>query len=388
MRNVSIHLAAVILCASLACPSVLAGTMSEREVSDAMVRGYTAIKAQNFDGAKVIFASVASDAATSPRAPEAMMVLGALHCKTGDRVTGMQVYKALVEKYPDTSEAATVQYRIASEAMRTLHLRDAQDAFRAAAENKSISALGRGRCLLQVGFADMKKYFADEYWDRDASGLPVLVRPGLMGDRNPYLDSAKEQFQRVRVSFGKNQNPEISAIAEAAIGEAYLLSEKPAVAEAAYRNVLDNYGPVSSKLTNLAQYGLGQALYGQGNLEDALQQFDLALSEFIPGDEYGFAVAPATAKADLHAWKVLTVYGLQRFDEALDAAREGKAELESDPALISKVPVMELWEGNILCQMGRTGEGLDILHGIITDHPGTPQAAHAQAVISQFEEAN
>ena len=378
MKNISILLAAIILCLLLACPSVLAGTMSENEVSDAMVRGYTAIKANDFDSAKAIFAAVARDAPTSPRAPEAMAALGSVYYKTDDETTAMNTYRALVQNYPDTPEAGYVLYRLGSQEMRTRRFADAQQDFRAAADNKHISNLDRGRALLQIGFVDLAEYFAYQ----NGNNLPLLITPG---DGQPILDSAKQQFQATRNLYANSVNPEIAAVADAALGEIYLLSGRPILAEEAYRRVSGEYGPIPLRLATLAQYGLGEALYGQGDLASALQRFDQALNDFSPGGEYGLGVAPIEAKADLHAWKVLTLYGLKRFDEALDAAQEGKAELEEDPALADKVPTMDLWEGNILCQMGNTGVGLTILQGIITDHPGTPQATHAAAVISQFE---
>ncbi len=388
MRKFPALLAAIVLCVLLACPSIHAATMSESAVNDAMAQGDAADKSGDYAGAETIYNSVVANAPNSPKAPEAMAHVGALQYKTNRRAESMNTYKALVQRYPDTSEAATVWYRMGAAYMRDKSFQDSQDAFRASAENKSVSVLDRGRALLQVSFVDMMRYFGSEFWGTAVDGSPILIRPDLTGGRELYLDSARKQFEATRDLFAKSQNPEIAAVADAAIGETYLLSGQPAQAEEAYRNVSSKYGPIPGKLVNLAQCGLCEALYGQGKLESALVQFDQALRGFSPGGEYGFGIAPVEAKADLHAWKVLSLYGLKRFDEALVAAREGKTEMSNDSALASQAPTMELWEGLILCQMDRISEGLPILRSIITDHPGTSYAAHASVVISQFEEAN
>lgn len=385
MRKVSTQLATMMLCVLLVCPSVLAVTMSESAVADAMARGDAATKAGDIAGAEAIYSAIVENAPNSPSAPEAMAHVGALQYKANRRTEAMDTYKALVQRYPDTSEAATVSYRMGAEHMHNNRLQDSQDAFAAAAANKHISDLNRGRALLQVGFVDMMKYFAAEYWNRAHDGSPILVRP-LDGDRDQYLASALTQFETTRKLYAAGKTPGIVAVADAAMGEIYLLSQKPALAEEAYRKVLSENGPIPDKLANLAQYGLGQALYGQDNLEGALDQFDQALSKFAPGGEYGFGVAPVQTKADLHAWKVLSLYGLKRFDEALSAAREGKAALEEDAALSDQAASMELWEGLILCQMGKTDDGLTVMRNVITEHKGTRYATQATSVISQFDE--
>ena len=368
--------------------SDLDAAMSAGEVDDAMTRGYTAIKAGDFEAAKVIFASVVQDAASSPRAPEAMLTLGNLRLKT-DSTTATSTYSSLVNLYPDTSQAGTAHYRLGLLGMRTKHLHDARDAFLSAAGNKNISDLDRGQASLQAGFVDIMKYLADEFWDRADDGVPYLVKPEA-DDRNGFLESARAQFEATEEQFARSKDPTIAAVAAAALGEIYLLSGKPAFAEVAYRRVLDAYGSVPDRLVTLARYGLGQALYGQKNLDGALVEFDEALSKFTPGSlpisMIGFQVAPKSAVGDMHAWKVLSLYGLKRFDDALSAAREARTEMEKDSELRDRAVGMDIWEGVILCQTDRKAEGLTILQSVIDEHPNTPYADRARSLIAQFEE--
>lgn len=378
MKNVSIIMAAVMLCVLAVCPGALGGVMSEREVDDAMVRGYTEIKAKDVETAKATFAAIVQNAANSPKAPEAMMVLGALQFKT-DRTTGMNTYKALAEKYPDSSAAATVLYRIGSEEMRLKHFSISQDAFRAAAEKKSFSSLNRGRALLQVGFIDIMRYFAA------TDGASPLGSPG---SREQYLETALKQFEATRALYAGNKEQGIVAVANCAIGEIYLLSRRPVLAQEAYRRVVDASGSVPGKLITLGHYGLGQAFFGQGDLESALPQFEQALNDFVPGGEYGFGVARKMSEGHLHSWRVATLYGLKRFDAALIAAREARTKLEADPELAQYGVVMDLWEGLILCHMDKQSEGLKILLDVASQHPGTSYATQANTVISQFEQGD
>jgi len=391
MKKVSTVLAAMGLSVLVLCPSVLGVAMSESQVSDAMTSGYMAIKAKNFESAKVIFASIVKDGAKSAKVPEAMKTLGNLQLET-DPATASNTYSLLAKLYPDTPEAASALYRLGMLGMRTKYLNDARDAFVAAAENKSISESNRGQALLQAGFVDLMKYYANEYWDRTDDGIPYVVKPGEADDKDQYLESARKQFETTEGLFAKSKYSAVAAVADAALGEIYLLSGKPALAEVAYRKVLEQYSGVPERLVTLAHYGLGQALYGQKNLDGALAEYDQALSQFTPGGLsgglIGFQVAPKRALGDMHGCKVLTLYGLKRFDEALTAARKAKIEMEKDSELRDRAVNMDMWEGLILCQMDRKAEGLSVLRNVIAEHPDTPYADRARLVISQFEEGD
>jgi TolA-binding protein len=386
MKHVSTILAVVLSVLAL-CPSVLGKAMADREVSDAMGRGYAAIKVKDFESAKTAFASVVKDGVGSSRVPEAMMTLGSLQLKT-DKATAVNTYTLLAKLYPNAPEAAIVMYRVGSLNIRDKYYRDAQDACRAVATNKGTCDLNRGRASLQIGFIDVMKYWADEYWDRANDGTPYLVRPSETGDKKQYLESAGKQFETTRELYAKSKSPEIAAVADVAVGEIHILSHEPSLAETAYRRALDGYGSMPDKLVTLAHYGLGQALYGQGDLSGALEQFDQALSKFAPGGLYGFGFAPKKALSDIYAWKVLSLYGLKHFDEALAVAQQARTELEKDSELRDSAVNMDLWEGLILCQMDKTSDGLSVLHNVIDEHPDTPYAIRARSVIPQFEKGD
>lgn len=387
MKHMSIALTTVVLSVLALCPDALGKAMDDREVNGAMARGYAAINAGDFESAKAAFASVAKDGKDSPRVPTAMMVLGTLQSKT-DKATAANTYNLLAKLYPNAPEAAIVMYRLGSLNISDKYYPDAQDAFRVVTTNKGACGLNRGRASLQIGFVDVMKYWADEYWDRAGDGTYYLVKSGGEVDKRQYLNSARKQFETTRDLYARSENPEIAAVADAAIGEMHLLTNEPSLAEATYRRALDGYGPMPDKLVTLAHYGLGQALYGQGNLDGALEQFDQALSKFAPGGLYGFGVAPKKALSDMYSWKVLSLYGLKRFDEALIAAREARTELEKDPELKDRAVNMDLWEGFILYQAGMTSDGLSILHNVINEHPDTPDAVNARSVIWQFEKGD
>ncbi len=386
MRKFPALLAAIALCVLLACPSITAATMSQAAVDDAMARGDAADKAGDYVGAETIYNSIVSNAPTNPKAPEAMAHVGALQYKTNRRSASMETYKALVQRYPDTMEAAMVLYRMGAVYMHDKDFQASQDAFRAAAENKSISELNRGRALLQVGFVDMMRYFGTTDLDGPIGGLSSLPNLGQGGDRDMYLRSAEQQFRSTRDLFINSANPGIAAVADAAIGEIHLLHGEPVLAEEAYRSALAENGSAQDKVTCLLHHGLGQSLYGQDKLEEALAQFDLALTTYSPGGQYGFGVASIQQKADLHAWKVLSLYGLKRFDEALVAVHDGKEAIGKEPAIADQAPSMDLWEGLILCQTDKTDEGLSILREVVAGHAGTRYATQAGSLISQFEE--
>jgi len=378
---------AVAFLALAACPSAQSAAMSETEVDEAVARGYAAIKANDVPAAKAAFLSVVENAPDSPKAPEAMLRVGHLQLRA-DAAQALATLAALAERYPHAAETVTALHRVGSLHMRLKRYDDAQKAFRQAADHSKSSQMNRGKALLQVGFLDIMKFWAGEYWARDSEGSLVRVKSDTPEAKTQHLEDARKRFEAVRAEYaGKpGEEKQIAAIADAAVGEIYLTGKMPRLAEEAYWRVLQEYGAMPAPLNSLARYGIAQAKFRAGDLAAAAEQFDLLLSEFVPGGVCGITVATRSMRANAAVWKVLALSEMGQLDEALAAARQAKQEIaaDADPSLSKPAANLGLWEASLLSRTGSAEEAIQALQRVIDNYSGTPYAYRAKLVLKQL----
>lgn len=374
---------------SLTCPAALRAAMSESAVDEAMTRGYSAIRAQDTEGAKSAFLSVLTEAPDSPRAAEAMLRLGHLQLRT-DSAEACDTFESLVAKYPEAEEAVTAFYRLGSLNTRRYYYDDAQAAFRAAAQHQAASKLNQGRARLDAAFVEIMKFWAGEYWGRGKDGKIQMVRSDAADIKVQHLENARKEFEAIRDAFAKTTNPEIAAIADCAIGEIYLLGQTPHLAERAYWRAIRQYGTMPDALNTLARYGVAQAMHKQGKLEKVLEQYDLMLNNFASGKVHGFEAASPQLRANAYLWKVVTLHDLGRLDEALAVTRQAKAEIGpiTDGKIRQASAKIELWEGSLLARVEQADEAVEILQSVIDKYPDTPQAIRAGLILSELRGGN
>lgn len=224
---------AVALLVLLAHPATLNAAMSQSAVDEAMTRGYVAIKAQDTEGAKAAFLSVVAEAPDSTRAPEAMLRVSFLQLREGSP-EALESFKAVTEKYPNSVEAVNALSRLGSLYMRKKCYDDSQSAFLAAAGHKECAESLKARSKLNAAFVEIMKAHGNEYWARDTDGNFQLVKTDFAAAKIQHLEMARKQFEAIRNEYAGGSSPQFAAIADAAIGEIYLLGKTPALAERSY----------------------------------------------------------------------------------------------------------------------------------------------------------
>lgn len=371
---------------ALTHPPAVHSAMTQVEVDEAMARGYAAIESQDINGAMAAFESVVKEAPDSARVPEAMSKLGHLQLRIGSS-QAEGTLKSLVEKHPESAEALKACWRLGGLNTRSRNYDDAKAAFIAASVHKAASEVDRGRARLEASFVEVMKFFANEYWGKGQDGGLQLVKSDATQTKIEHLETARKEFEAIRDGYAKSQNPEIAAIADAAIGEIYLLGKTPNLAERACWRAIREYGDMPSPLNTLARYGIAQAKYYQGDSEGALEQLDTALNEFAPGKVQGVEVAPKSLKGSIGVWKVNMLFDLGKLDEALTAAREAQAWTEglTEPAALKARSQLMLWDGYLTSQTGLPDEATVTLESVITQFPGTQQAIRAQQILKALE---
>lgn len=374
---------------ALTRPPAVHSAMTQVEVDEAMGRGYAAIDSQDVNGAMAAFESVIREAPGSARVPEAMSKLGHLQLRIGSS-QAEGTLKSLAEAYPESPDALKACWRLGGLNTRNRHYDDAKAAFLTASEHKATSSVDRGRARLEASFVELMKFFANEYYGKGKDGSPELVRSDAAQIKIEHLETARKELEAIRSDYGKSKNPELAAIADCGIGEIYLLGKTPHLAERAYWRAIRQYGDMPVALNTLARAGLGQALYRQGKLQKALEQYDLMLDNFVVGKVDGFEVATKSLRPATLIWKAVVLHDLGKMDEALAAAQQAKAELgsETDARSNELKAQAELWEGRLLRNTGKPAEAMAILQSVIDEHPGTQEALRAQSLLSELKGGN
>ena len=366
--------------------SVCVADMSATAVNDLMSRGYQAIKANDVATAKSAFQTVLKDAAASSRAAEAMLRIGYLQLRESSP-EALATFKAVTEQHPNAVEAVNAFCKLGSLHMRKKCYDDSQSAFLAAAGHEAAPTSIKARSQLNAAFVEIMKAHANEYWARDVDGKFQLVRTDSAAAKIEHLEMARKQFQVIRTEYARGSSPQFAAIADAAIGEIYLLGKTPALAERAYWRAIREYGTMPAALNTLARYGVAQARYHQGDPEGALEQLNQALDEFAPGYVEGFEVAPKSLKGSISVWKVAVLFELGQLDEALAAAKQTQAEVGvlPTPAARQAHAQLLLWDGYLTSEIGSVDEAVETLQSVIARHPSTPQATRAGLILRGLE---
>jgi TolA-binding protein len=144
-------------------------------------------------------------------------------------------------------------------------------------------------------------------------------------------------------------------------GVSFKLAGKPADAASIFRKSADRPG---SEFADDALVELGVLRYDAGQLDSALAFFQRVV--------VGYPAADARPRALFMTGEVYRTR--ERFEEALAAYRDARAQTAMTPELLADI-LFE--EGLILERLGRHDEAIAILHAFITEFPKDPQAGDA-----------
>ncbi len=369
---IPIFLLAITMTIVLQTPQV---ARADDQAPSAMARGYAAIKSKDYKAANAAFLSVAESSPDSALVPEALLRLGGLQVKDTDQA--VITFDSLVQRYPDSPQAVTALHRLGALHLRAHRYDDAQSALKRAAECKASALENRGSARLQYGFLDIMKCTSADYWGRGPSGDLVRVKEQSAEAKALHLSSAIQTFKSVRSEFAGSAHPEVAAVADAALGEIYLLGHLPRLAERAYWQVLRDHANTPAALVSIAHYGLAQARYAQADPEDALRELDAALDSFATGRVCGISMPRPKMLGELYVWKVQVLVDLDRADDALSAARTGRSLVGSSPEASSSCAKLMLWESSVLEATGRKDEAQQVLRLLVNKYPKAPQAPQA-----------
>lgn len=361
---------------SLLSATAMAGpTETAAQAKAALVAGNSTLAAS-------LFEEIVSLHPDSPEAPNAALRRAYLALRLDEPNPG-DLFVRAATRYPATEQAADALRRLGYISQSRGELDAAQDYFNQAADHPMQSEIGRAESLVHYAFLDVSKYFAAGLPDKPGCDGKSTVPPERQAEAADRLEQARAKFNAATNQMGvSTRSAMYASFAQAGIGETYILEQRWADAENAYRAGLELSDKLPSPLEALLHHGLGIALQRQARLAEALEESDLALNLASSNGRFGGSgISPSKIKADAACVKGRILISQNRPDEAvavlsqvLDEYSENRPTKAAPDEWFARVAG---WRVIALSRAGRIAERDAALHDMLTKFAGTQAAGVA-----------
>ena len=341
-----------------------------------------ALAAGNSTLAASLFEEIVSLHPDSPQAPNAALKRAYLALRL-DEPNPDDLFLRAATRYSTTQQAADALRRLGYISQSKGELDAAQDYFNQAADHPRQSEIGRAESLVHYAFLDVSKYFAAGLPDKPGCDGKSAVPPERKAEAADRLEQARVKFNAATNRMGVSPRTAVYAsFAQAGIGETYILEQRWADAENAYRAGLELSAKLPSPLEALLHHGLGIALQRQARLPEALEELDAALRlASTRGGFLGSGISTSKINADAACVKSMILISQKKPDEAVAVLSQVLEEYaQNRPTRVAPdewFARVAGWRVIALSRAGRLAERNAALRDMLAKYAGTQAAAVA-----------